>query len=114
MELSKSDFRAWRSSFNYDEPQDADIDNCFWSAQIEKLHKDLYLKLSDIKKVCPHRVIDFAQLEKNSAYFGGAVQVVDALGLRHLMESHCHYNVPLIHQFYATVVFDTSPDRGMT
>ena len=40
--------------------------------------------------------------------------MVDALGLRHLMESSCDYIVPLIHQFYATVVFDTSPHRGMT
>ena len=81
---------------------------------MEKLHKDLYLKLSDIKKVCPHKVIDFAALEKRAAYFGGVVQVVDALGLRPLMESHFNYNVPLIHQFYAIVVFDSSPNRGMT
>ena len=72
MELNKADFRAWRTAFNYDEPQDPDIDNCFWSPQMEKLHKDLYLKLYDIKKVCPHRVIDFAALEKKSAYFGGS------------------------------------------
>ena len=30
------------------------------------------------------------------------------------MEFECHYNVPLIHQFYAIVVFESSPDRGMT
>ena len=42
LELNQADFRAWRSSFNYDEPQDTNIDNCFWSAQMEKLHRDLY------------------------------------------------------------------------
>ena len=30
------------------------------------------------------------------------------------MSSHCNYNVPLIQQFYSTVVFDTAPIRGMT
>ena len=114
MELNQADFRAWRSAFNYDEPQNTEIDNCFWSPQMEKLHKDLYSQLSDLKKVCPHRVIDFDALAKKAAYFGGAVQVVDILGLRHLMTSHCNYNVPLIHQFYSTVVFDSSPNRGMT
>ena len=53
MELNQADFRTWRSAFNYDEPQDPDIDNCFWSPQMEKLHRDLYSQLSDLKKVCP-------------------------------------------------------------
>ena len=64
---------------------------------MEKLHRDLYSLLSDLKKVCPHRVIDFEALAKKAAYFGGAVQVVDILGLGHLMTSHCNYNIPLIH-----------------
>ena len=98
LELNQADFRAWRSAFNYDEPQDSDIDNCFWSPQMEKLHRDLYSQMSDLKKVCPHRVIDFDALSKKAAYFGGAVQVVDVLGLRHLMTSQCNYNVPLIKQ----------------
>ena len=97
MELNKADFHAWRTAFNYDEPRNTEIDNCFWSPQMEKLHKDLYLKLSDLKKVCPHTVIDFEALAKKAAYFGGAVQVVDALGLRPLMISHYNYNIPLIH-----------------
>ena len=114
LELNQADFRAWRSSFNYDEPQDTQIDNCFWSAQMEKLHRDLYSQMSELKKVCPHRVIDFDALAKKAAYFGGAVHVVEILGLRHLMTSHCNYNVPLIQQFYSTVVFDTAPNREMT
>ena len=114
MELNKADFRDWRTAFNYNEPRNYKIDNCFWSPQMEKLHIDLYSQLSDIKKVCPHRVIDFEALAKKAAYFWGAVRVVDALGLRPLMISHCNYIIPLIHYFYSTVVFDSSPNRGMT
>ena len=38
-------------------------------------------------KVYPHKKIDFDHLENMLDYFGEPVRVVDALGLRHLVET---------------------------
>ena len=70
--------------------------------------------MSEKKKVCPMKAIDFAHLEKKADYFGTAIQVVDCLGLRHLMKLECKYNVFMVQQFYATVVFDCDVNTGMT
>ena len=78
------------------------------------LHDELYCGFSEKKRVCPMQCIDFEYLEKKRSYYGGAVTIVDALGLRPLMTRQCNYNIPLIHQFFATVVFDDSPNIGMT
>ena len=70
--------------------------------------------MSNKKKVCSMKAIDFAHLEKKADYFGTAIQVVDCLGLYHLMKLECNYNVFMVQQFYATVVFDSDVNTGLT
>jgi len=107
------DFIPWRLAFTNEGERDPELDSCFYHVEQEVLYKEVYCKLGK-HKVCPMQPIDFEHLEKQQAYFGGAVAVVEALGLRPLMEIQSDYNIHMIHQFYSTVVFDKTPDRGMT
>ena len=70
--------------------------------------------MSEKKRVCPMKAIDFDHLMKKEDYFGTAIRVVDCLGLRRLMDTESNYNVTMIQQFYATVVFDKDINIGMT
>jgi len=107
------DFIPWRLAFTNEGERDPELDSCFWHPEQEALYKDFYCNLGK-HKVCPMQYIDFAHLERQQSYFGGAIAVVDALGLRALMEIPCNYSIHMVHQFYATVVFDKTPARGMT
>ena len=110
-DFNKASFRKWRSELSYGADQD---DPKFFCTEMAWLYREVYLKFSSKAPVCPMRWINFDKLMKKADYFGGAVQVCRVLGLEHLMETECSYNVSIIHQFYATVVFDNSEDIGMT
>ena len=79
----------------------------------EDVYKHVYCSMGKFK-VCPQQPIDFEYLAKKIDYFGEAVNVVDALGLRHLMTRQCDYNIHLVQQFYSTVEFDGTMNIGMT
>jgi hypothetical protein len=64
--------------------------------------------------VCPQTVMDFYHFAKNSAYFGEAVWVSRKLGLHPLMKIQEHYNITLVHQFFATLVFGDGEEIPMT
>jgi hypothetical protein len=63
--------------------------------------------------VCPQKTIDFEHLHKH-AYFEEALWITEKLGLHPLMKINQDYNVALIHQFFATVVFGDGEDIPMT
>ena len=94
-EMRKSEFLEWRKPNFYDQPRDLSIDTCFWCYDQELLFKTVYAEMSEKKKVCPMKAIDFEHLMKKPDYFGTAIRVVDCLGLRRLMETECNYNVVL-------------------
>src|SRR3954463_14143596 len=48
-----------------------------------------------------------------SPYFNDVLWICEKLGLYNLMELHEDYNVHLVQQFYATVVFGSDLDRTM-
>jgi hypothetical protein len=63
--------------------------------------------------VCPQKTIDFAHLNKH-AYFEEALWITEKLGLHPLMKINQDYNISLVHQFFATVVFGEGEDIPMT
>ena len=95
-DMRKSEFIEWRKINFYDQPQDLTIDNYFWCYDQEILFKNVYAVMSEKKKVCPMKAIDFAHLMKKADYFGTTIRVVDCLGLRRLMETECNYNMALV------------------
>ena len=108
-DFNKGSFRKWRSELSYNVESD---DPKYFCTEMAWLYREVYQKFSIDKPICPMKWIDFDKLMKNADYFGGAVKVCGLLGLEHLMRTECHYSVSLIHQFYATVVFDSSEDIG--
>jgi hypothetical protein len=59
-------------------------------------------------------VMDFSHFAKHSAYFGEAMSVSRKLGLHPLMKIQEHYNITLVHQFFATLVFGDGEEIPMT
>ena len=51
---------------------------------------------------------------RKSPYFSDALWISEKLGLFNLMELREDYNITLVQQFYATVVFGTDQARTMT
>ena len=48
----------------------------------------------------------------SNEYFAEALRVAQQLNLCKLMEVQQDYDIPIIHQFFATVVFDNDEDRS--
>jgi hypothetical protein len=63
--------------------------------------------------VCPQKTIDFGHLEKH-AYFEEALWITEKLGLHPLMKINQDYNIMLVHQFFAMVVFGEGEDIPLT
>ena len=110
-DFNKGNFRKWRSDLSYNVESD---DPTYFCTEMAWIYREVYQKFSVDKPICPMKWIDFEKLMKKADYFGGAVKVCGLLGLEQLMRTECNYSVSLIHQFYATVVFDSSEDIGMT
>jgi hypothetical protein len=58
--------------------------------------------------------MDFSHFAKHSAYFEEAMWVSCKLGLHPLMKIQEHYNITLVHQFFATLVFGDGEEIPMT
>ena len=52
--------------------------------------------------------------DRNKEYFEDAFWVTEKMGLHPLMKMSHQYNIELIHQFFATLVFGNTPDIPMT
>src|SRR3954463_13405414 len=74
--------------------------------------KDVYGVLTQ-SPVCPQKFMSVEQM-RLSPYFNDALWICEKLGLFNLMELREDYNVYLVQQFYATVVFGSDQDRTMT
>jgi hypothetical protein len=84
----------------------------FHCKEQELIFKEMYAKLTK-DKVCYQKTIDFGHLHKH-AYFEEALWITEKLGLHPLMKINQDYNVALVHQFFATVVFGEGEDIPMT
>jgi hypothetical protein len=58
--------------------------------------------------------MDFSHFSKYNAYFEEAMWVSRKLGLHPLMKIQEHYNITLVHQFFATLVFADGEEIPMT
>ena len=74
-DMTRTEFIQWRKTDFYAEPRDLEIDNCFWCHEQEILFNEVYLAMSEKKRVCPMKAIDFAHLMKKEDYFGTAIQI---------------------------------------
>jgi hypothetical protein len=63
--------------------------------------------------MCPQKTIDFGHLKKH-AYFEVALWITEKLGLHPLMKINQDYNILLVHQFFATVMFRDEEDIPLT
>ena len=75
------------------------------------IKEEVYDKLTNKKRVCPQQPLNMAFLSSND-YFSEAIWVAKKLGLERLMVEQQDYDIPIIHQFFATAVFDNDDLRS--
>jgi hypothetical protein len=109
-DLSLPEFADMRKRKMYDLPRNT-TDLCFHQREQELICIELYAKLTH--KVCPQKVVDFEHLRK-SDYFKEAIWITGKHGLHPLMELKQDYNILLVHQFFATLVFGDGEELPMT
>jgi hypothetical protein len=66
-----------------------------------------------LTKFSPQKVVDFEHLQK-SEYFKEALWIIGKLGLHPLMQLKQDYNILLVHQLFATLVFGYGEELPMT
>jgi hypothetical protein len=109
-DLSLPEFADMRKRKMYDLPRNSN-DLSFHRREQQLICTELYAKLTH--KVCPQKVVDFEHLRK-SDYFKEALWITEKLGLHPLMQLKKDYNILLVHQFFATLVFGDGEELPMT
>jgi hypothetical protein len=109
-DLSLPEFADMRKRKMYDLPRNSN-DLSFHRREQQLICTELYAKLTH--KVCPQKVVDFEHLRK-SDYFKEALWITRKLGLHPLMQLKQDYNILLVHQFFATLVFGDGEELPMT
>jgi hypothetical protein len=110
--LTSSEYVEMRKRNMYALPHNSH-DRCFVCKEQELIMKEFYASLKKYP-VCPQMVMDFSHFAKHSAYFAEAVWITCKLGLHALMKTQEHYNITLVHQFFATLVFGDGEEIPMT
>jgi hypothetical protein len=110
--LSATEYVEMRKRNMYALPRNS-RDRCFYRKEQELIMKEFYASLEKYQ-VCPQTVMDFSHFAKHSAYFGEAVWITRKLGLHPLMKIQEHYNIMLVQQFFATLVFGDGEEIPMT
>jgi len=110
--MGKVEFRKMRSQQFYDLPSNTTDPN-FPRREQQLIMHEIYGRIEK-HVVCEQKVLSLENLNKKP-YFQEAVWIARKLGLERLI-SHTHedYDIQLIHQFFATVVFDHDEDITMT
>jgi hypothetical protein len=102
LDLSQPEYREMRKTNLFAQAKNTEASN-FHRKEQELIFKEIYAKLTKYK-VSPQKTIDFEHIHKH-AYFEEALWITEKLGLHPLMKINQDYNIALIHQFFATVVF---------
>ena len=108
--LSKEDFREMRKRKFYDLPSNSGNLH-FPRNEMILFKEEIYDVLAEKKRVCPQQPLNMAFLSRNE-YFSEAIWVARKMGLERLMVEQQDYDIPIIHQFFATVVFDNDDLRS--
>jgi len=111
-DLNKREYAEMRKQNFYAMPRNAQ-DIRFHRREQELIYSEVYGKLSKRVPVCAQKVLDFPHM-RTHPYYVDAVWISERLGLHGLMQFKQDYNISLIYQFFATVVFDTNEERTMT
>jgi hypothetical protein len=109
-DLSLPEFADMRKRKMYDLPRNTN-DLSFHRREQQLIYTKLYAKFTH--KVCPQKVVDFEHLRK-SDYFKEALWITGKLGLHPLMQLKQDYNILLVHQFFATLMFGDGEELPMT
>ena len=104
LDMGKSDFRDMRLQPFFDMPRNTDDPN-FQRKEQQLIMQEIYAKLALKHAVCEQKVLNLDALN-SKPYFQEAVWIVRKLGLEKLISTQQDYDIQLIHQFFATVVFD--------
>jgi hypothetical protein len=78
----------------------------FHNSTQEAIYNDCYIHPKF--RVVPQHYLSIDHMLSKPAYFGGASEMVEELGLENIMRFRCHYDQDLVCQFYATVFFTTT------
>jgi hypothetical protein len=111
LDLSNAEYREMRKNNLFAMAKNTK-DNSFHRREQELIFKEVYAKMTK-DTVCPQNTIDFGHLQKH-AYFKEALWITEKLGLHLLMKINQDYNIVLMHQFFATVVFGEGEDIPLT
>ena len=100
-----------RQSNWYNTPRDEQIDDPnFWCMEQSFIYRDIYLDYRHpIRPMQPYRMQDIKAKPK----FAQAAEVLEEMGLAPLIELQCPYNVPLVLQFFSTLVIEGDVRRTM-
>ena len=110
--MTKEEFRAMRKQDFYSLERTSSNGD-YWRHEQELIQKEIYDTLNK-HPVCPQGVLNFASLGKKK-YFEEAIWVAKKMGLEHLMTNvQQNYSIPLVQQFFATVVLHHDEERSMT
>ena len=88
----------WYTSVERDEEIE---DSNFWCMEQLFIYKDIYATMA--YPVRPMHPLDLQYL-KSKDCFSEAMFVTEQMGLHHLMGIQCDYSIPLVQQFFATLV----------
>jgi hypothetical protein len=111
-DLSAQEFVEMGKHNFYELPRNSRDCYFYWRDQ-ELIMKEFYASLKKWP-VCPQIFMDFAHFEKHHAYFEEPVWITRKLGLHPLMKIQENYNITLVQQFFATLVFGDGEEIPMT
>ena len=89
------------------------VDPRFHRKEQELIFKEFYSTLSKKFLVCSQKYPDFEHMYKHP-YYENALWITEKLGLHTLMKIQQNYNVFVVHQFFATLVFGAGDEHPMT
>jgi hypothetical protein len=99
-----------RNNWYEDVERELDIeDPRFWCMEQIFIYKDIY---ESMKKVRPMQAT-YVELLSQNYHFEDAIWVTERMGLHKLMKVQLDSSIPLIKQFYATLVLKKDEDRTM-
>jgi hypothetical protein len=110
--LSKRDYRNMRTQQFYEMPRNTENPQ-YHRREQQLIKEEYYENLNSKWPVCPQKAPDFAHMRQH-AYFKDALWITEKLGLHPLMAIQQDYNIHVVQQFFATLVFGTGVNRPMT
>ena len=111
MLMDSVDYATIRQSNWYRHPQEKDIeDPFFWCMEQKYIYDDIYkFYQHPIRPMQPYKMGDI--MAKPS--YAEVAHVLEHMGMVSLMEKQCPYNIPLVLQFFSTLVIEGDHKKTM-